>query len=189
MSETKPLVDYDFGLSQLGGNAELLNKMLGKFKGEFREAPQYVKQQMQEGNFDQAKMKVHTTKGITGNLGLLALFECSKTLDAQLKQAIASDDTIAEFESITQATCERIDELISASKNDSGQSDTAKQHKHVDDAKQKLLELLERHEFIDDSLLRDLMGSLNMSDADKTQIVDLIEQLQYEQAASMLNSQ
>jgi HPt (histidine-containing phosphotransfer) domain-containing protein len=176
-----PLVDYEFGLSQLGGNAQLLNKMLGKFKAEFASVPAYIKNKVNEGDLDAAKMKVHTAKGITGNLGLRALFENSKALEAELKQGNSAQALMQEFAELMQASCNEIDICIA------GISTPEQSTPHtIVDAKEKLRKLLSRHEFIDDGLLRDLIASIDMSEDDKKQLIEMIEQLQYEQALAMI---
>ncbi|WP_371192825.1 Hpt domain-containing protein [Glaciecola sp. SC05] len=182
MDEQKPLVDLDFGLSQLGGNAELLNKMLIKFKEQFKDTPAQVTQQLKDGDYDAAKMRIHTAKGITGNLGLRALFDCCKAFDAKLKQRQAAPEILEQFTKLMHDTCLAIDahsQLVAPGA-------AADQANHLEEAKPQLIELLSRHEFIDDGLLRDLVGSIDMSDEEKDVLIDLIEQLQYEKAIMML---
>lgn len=181
MHNNLPLVDYEFGLSQLAGNAQLLNKMLGKFKAEFNDAPTFIKNKVNEGDLDAAKMKVHTVKGITGNLGLRALFESSKALETELKQGNTSEALIQEFAELMQASCDAIDRHIAGT---AIPEQAATQT--IVDAQEKLRELLSRHEFIDDGLLNDLIASIDMSEDDKKQLVEMIEQLQYDQALAMI---
>ena len=182
MPEQPQLVDYEFGLKQLGGNAKLLNKMLGKFKDQFVDSPSYVEQKVKEGDFEQAKMKVHTAKGITGNLGLNALFSCCKALEVELKQASAPPPLMAEFSELMTATIASIDEL-----SENAESVTEARVSEINpNAKEELKELLTRHEFIEDTLLQDLVASLDLSKDEKLKIIDLIEQLQYDQAYAMI---
>lgn len=182
MPEQKPLIDLEFGLSQLGGNAELLDRMLGKFKDQFQDIPSLVTQQLRDGDYESAKLRIHTAKGITGNLGLSALFDCCKLFDAQLKQKQADPDTVLQFEELMRDTCLEIDRLKSGAMPEQ----SLNEHKHIEDAKPQLVALLSRHEFIDDSLLRDLVESIAMKPEEADLLIDMVEQLQYEKAISML---
>jgi HPt (histidine-containing phosphotransfer) domain-containing protein len=181
--QTKPLVDVNFGLSQLGNNNHLLNKMLIKFKHEFEWVPETVRQQIETGDYAQAKMHVHTAKGITGNLGLLALYEYCKSLETQLKQQALTSNALKEFADLMRATCSAID----AHNADFALRGTARPVNHISDAKTQLLALLSTHQFINDKLMHDLLGSLDFSEDQKTTMVALIEQLQYDKAIAMLN--
>ncbi|WP_395342192.1 Hpt domain-containing protein [Ningiella sp. W23] len=179
MQQTLPLVDLSFGLSQLSGNSELLHKMLHKFKAEFADSPTEVREHLANNRHHEAKMRVHTAKGITGNLGLTALFQCCKTLDAQIKHESVDADMVDEFERLMVATCSAISEQHF-------DSEVNANVEYIDGAKVQLETLLKRQEFIDDDLLNNLVGSLDMHDAAKAQFIEYVEKLQYDKAIDML---
>lgn len=183
MQEQKPLVDIQFGLSQLGGNAELLNKMLVKFKDQFEHKAELVSNYLRDGNYDAAKMEIHTAKGITGNLGLTALYQCCKIFDAQLKQKLTDAHTLEEFTRLIDDTCAAID---THSMGLSPKVSTSRPQR-IDNAKPTLMRLLSSREFIDDEKMHSLVSSLELSESNKAQLIELIEQLQYEQAIAILN--
>ncbi|GLR70612.1 Hpt domain-containing protein [Agaribacter marinus] len=181
MDESIPIIDVTFGISQLGGDESLFHRMLFKFSHEFAETPSTVKQAISSNNFEEAKIQVHTTKGISGNLGLAALYECSKVLDKQIKDKAISDATLNEFDTVMQETCEAIEHLDIVESPTADLSGEATQ-----EAFYSLSQKLERHEFIDDAELHTLVSGLALSDDDKTKVVELIEELQYEKALVLL---
>nr|WP_136249823.1 Hpt domain-containing protein [Ningiella ruwaisensis] len=183
MHDRRPLLDLGFGLSQLGGNEKLLMRMLGKFRDEFEHMPSEVKSALDKGDLEDAKIKVHTTKGITGNLGLMALFDVSKELDRQIKAEDIEDETLNAFELTMSQTCEAID------KQDDKEVDTQLHARtHIADAKTQLLDKLARHEFIDDTLLHNLVSSLDISKEQQASLINLVEELQYDEASELVKS-
>lgn len=185
MDKSLPLIDVQFGLSQLGGNQVLFNRMLTKFKQSFSETPESVLQNVDNEQFDEAKIAVHTTKGISGNLGLTALFECSKTLDKQIKDKAIDPDVLNSFSEIMAQTCQAITE------HEANTSEHAEQEvpENNDDTTAVLLEKLQRHEFIDDDELQRLVGGLNLTPEQRIEVINLIEELQYEKAIDIIKGQ
>ncbi|MFC3120321.1 hypothetical protein [Agaribacter flavus] len=184
MDKSSVLIDTNFGLSQLGGNESLYHRMLVKFRHEFSDTPQKVLTAIQNTAFDDAKICVHTTKGIAGNLGLTALYECSKILDKQIKNKELEDSTITSFETLMSETCQAIDALdIQQDKplDLDGESSEA--------ASAQLKQKLERHEFIDDGELQTLVSNLAMSRENKLVLVEMIEELRYEEAIGLIARQ
>ncbi|MGQ8364081.1 Hpt domain-containing protein [Glaciecola sp. 1036] len=181
MFDSEPLIDKTFGLYQLGGNQSLFNRMIGKFRHEFHQFPDLVKELLAQNDYEAAKLKVHTTKGITGNLGLKALFECSKFLDHQIKEKNVSPDIILAFEQIMAATCVAIDQSL-----DGNEAPPSQQRSKCENANQILLQKLKGHEFIDDSELRDLVEGLDINPQDKQSIIDAVEELDYETAIEIV---
>lgn len=181
MQNQAPLIDKDFGLSQLSGNEALLTKMIFKFKVEFSQVPNEVKSLIDEGNIRDAKMKVHTTKGISGNLGLSAIFECSKKLDNELKLQVINDDTLNEFNELMASTCSAIEDM--------GDASTASEQgvPSSSEYKSKLIAKLNAQEFITDSELDDWLPRINVNDAISTEIRTAIDALDYKTALTLIN--
>ncbi len=183
MESNIPLIDKAFGLSQLAGNEALLLKMINKFKTEFATVPEQVKALIKEGKTRDAQIKVHTTKGISGNLGLSAVFQCSKKLDYELKSEIIDDNTLDEFSQLMASTCNAIEEM------DEGNSSTGreKESAHASDKyKTKLINKLNSHEFITESELDDWLPQISVSQAVSADIRNAIDALDYETALSLL---
>ncbi|MEM0909622.1 MAG: hypothetical protein AAGJ37_01530 [Pseudomonadota bacterium] len=183
MESNAPLIDREFGLSQLSGNATLLTKMITKFKVEFSSVPNEVKSLIQEGNIREAKLKVHTTKGISGNLGLSAVFQCSKKLDQELKAEIVNNDTLDEFSNLMVSTCIAIESFDESGKTDSdNQPDTRDNEEY----KSKLIQKLNAHEFVTESELDDWLPHIGAEATTLSTIRDAIDALDYDTALNIL---
>ncbi|MDT0593896.1 Hpt domain-containing protein [Glaciecola petra] len=183
MDVSKNLVDVPFALSQLGGNSDLLQRMLQKFKNEFASVPSDVRSLLDAENIKDAKLKVHTTKGLSGNLGLIALYDCAKIFDQQLKNENIDVSLLDTFEALMKETCDAIDTIDLETNNVAEFSQTQKKHNH----KQIFLERLQRHEFIDDDTLHMYIDSLGLAVDEKTLLFSLVEELQYAKAISIIN--
>jgi HPt (histidine-containing phosphotransfer) domain-containing protein len=179
LQTSKPLLDITFGLSQLSGNAQLLNKMLLRFASEYRDSPQKVEALLESDDYNGAKMLIHTAKGITGNLGLVALFDHCKVLELHIKAQAVDAELVEHYRLLVEDTCAQIHVL---DVDNTG----AKPHQNTN-ANAQLVEMLKRQEFIDQSLVRKLVSDLHLSDSEKQTIIALIEALRYDQALSMLS--
>ncbi len=189
MSETHALVDVEFAITQLGGNSDLLKRMLGKFSAEFDSVPKEVKRLLEVGEIKEAKMKVHTTKGLSGNLGMTALYECSKTLDKKLRDNDVDYDLVESFSVIMTKTCEFIDTIDLAEKEKTPFIESESTNsENVNELKDLFLKRLQGHEFIDDEALHEYVDQLPLSDTRKHELVSLVEELQYEKAIALIKS-
>jgi HPt (histidine-containing phosphotransfer) domain-containing protein len=112
MSTNLPLINYDFALKQLGGNDQLLNKLLGQFVSEYREASQEVINFINSNDLKSTELKVHTVKGISGNLGLQALYDCTCKFDAELKLGKPSEALISKFTDLLSQTCSEVEKHV-----------------------------------------------------------------------------
>jgi signal transduction histidine kinase/DNA-binding response OmpR family regulator/HPt (histidine-containing phosphotransfer) domain-containing protein len=77
--------DVQGALQRLGGRKELYIKLLTRFRPEFGDADDTIRQCLETGDIDTAKRTVHSIKGAAGNIGAMALSEAS----ADLERAIA----------------------------------------------------------------------------------------------------
>jgi HPt (histidine-containing phosphotransfer) domain-containing protein len=179
MSTNLPILNYDFALNQLGGNEALLSKMLGRFVSEFSDVSTEVIALIDENDFDAAKMKVHTVKGIAGNLGLQALYDCSSRFDVLLRVSESNQTICDEFSRLVKDTCIEIQnkDLKDPSKQNLNNSTHS-----LEQSKTELIERLRRNEFIDDETLTNLVAGLKMSETDALNLISLIEELHYPQA-------
>ena len=181
LQPSKPLLDITFGLSQLSGNAQLLNKMLLRFANEYVDSPAKVEALLESGDYAGAKILIHTAKGITGNLGLVALFEYCKVFELHIKAQEVDDELLQNYRHLINGTCEQIHALdLENTAVKTGLETTG-------NASAQLAEMLKRQEFIDESLLNKLVNELHLNDTEKQTIIALIEALHYEQALSMLS--
>lgn len=184
MPQEHPLVDLEFATSQLSGNTDLLFKMLKKFKTEFSAVPMQVTNLIATGDLKGAKLKVHTTKGLSGNLGLMALFNCSKELDQELRAGNVVTQLVEEFTIIMQQTCDHIDSVNTDTKANPTYSNT--ENKVKSDYKDVFIQRLQRNEFIDDDTLHSYIESLNLTSDSKKTLQSMVEELNYDSAVELI---
>ena len=182
MSTNLPILNYDFALNQLGGNEALLNKMLGKFVDEFMQLPSEISVFLHSNDINSAKIKVHTVKGISGNLGLQALFDCATRFDKELREGPSNQSTLLEFTQIVNDTCIEIQNM---------EKQEAPVSKHTatlapEIIKTELIKRLRRNEFIDDDTLSEMVSSLGLSESNSKNLIGLIEDLQYPEAIAII---
>lgn len=182
MSAEQPLINLEFALSQLSGNSDLLFRMLHKFKTEFSKVPTQVRKLVDNSDLKEAKLKVHTTKGLSGNLGLMALYESAKKLDQSLRAGLVDHELIDKFDLIVQQTCDEIDRAELDAPVGTSFTDKTPQ----EDLKSLFIEQLKRNEFIDDETLHKYIDALSMSSEQKQQLQAMVEDLEYDSAVTFI---
>lgn len=189
MSNTQNLVDIEFALSQLSGNSDLLSRMLIKFSDEFNSVPNKVIQALKLNDLQEAKLQVHTTKGLSGNLGLMALYDCSKKLDLQVRAGKVDDALLQSFADIMENTCEYIKNIDIEAKEPqsfSSSDEPIADNFENNTGKHTFLERLKHNEFIDDESLFTYINALSLSEEQKQTLKGLVEELQYTKAIDMI---
>jgi HPt (histidine-containing phosphotransfer) domain-containing protein len=183
MSTNFPILNYEFALNQLGGNEALLNKMLGKFLTEFENISAEIVSFIQANDIKKAKMLVHTVKGISGNIGLQALYDCATRFDTELRTGMPNQAIIDEFSKIIDITNLEIQQM---EQNEAPiiQSKSASLSKAK--CKSELIERLKRSEFIDDDTLFNCVEGLGFPESDAKHLTQLIDELHYPQAIAKI---
>jgi HPt (histidine-containing phosphotransfer) domain-containing protein len=183
MSTYFPILNYEFALNQLGDNEALLSKMLGKFFSEFENVSVEIVGFIEVSDIKSAKMLVHTVKGISGNLGLQALYDCATRFDTELRTGIPNQVIIDEFEKIVEATCLEIKHM---EQNKGPKIQPISSSLSMEKCKSELIERLQKNEFIDDDTLLNYVAGLAFSESETKHLVQLIEGLQYPQAIAKI---
>ena len=183
MSTNLPILNYDFALNQLGGNEALLSKMLGRFVSEFADVSNEVTALIADNDFLNAKMKVHTVKGISGNLGLQALYDCATRFDALLRVSETNQTISDEFSRLVSDTCT---EIQNKDLNVASERNLKDSTHSLEQSKAELIKRLDRNEFIDDETLTNLIAGLGIAEADALNLIQLIEELHYPQAIDLI---
>lgn len=185
MVSQQTLLDMDFAMSQLGGNAEMLSRMLGKFYTEFVDSSALIKELLDQEKISEAKLKVHTIKGLSGNLGLKALYQSSKEFDAQLRDGIVDKQKFSEFSSVMAATCEYLkNQGFKIHTHEVPSTNQSSNNEYLEEFKARL----ERREFIDDDSLNKYIGSLDIDHSTKQTLMNLVEELQYDKALKLIEA-
>jgi HPt (histidine-containing phosphotransfer) domain-containing protein len=99
-------------LSRVMNNGKLLAKLLNKFRtdntGLLDETCGFVA----AGDYEKAKISIHTLKGIAANLAFTELYKQTVELEAQIKNGSANPDTQESAKKCLVETLVRIDEVI-----------------------------------------------------------------------------
>jgi HPt (histidine-containing phosphotransfer) domain-containing protein len=77
--------DSDSVMERLGGNRELLTKLLGKFHANYLNTRAELFDLLDRGEHDDAYRLVHSLKGVSANLGFGKLYRLSISLEGRMK--------------------------------------------------------------------------------------------------------
>ena len=179
MESTSPLIDMEFGISQLSGNRDLYITLLGKFSDEYRELDDKLQAMMARSEFDSAYTLMHTLKGVSANLGLTALHHASKQVEIAIRGNQALPEDYSGFVIILERTLAQIAALSpSAETSDVPHAETS--------AKTALMNALKANEFIPQAQLDSYLKSLNCSEQERQLLTNAIEELDYQEAIAIL---
>ena len=182
MESTSPLIDMEFGITQLSGNRDLYITLLGKFSDEYRELNDKLQAMMARSEFDSAYTLMHTLKGVSANLGLTALHHASKQVEIAIRGNQALPEDYSGFVIILDRTLAQIAALSpSAETSDIPHAETAETS-----AKTALLKALKANEFIPQAQLDSYLKGLNCSEQERQLLTNAIEELDYQEAIAIL---
>jgi len=97
-------LDASTGLRRIGGKFAAYRRQLERFRGRYEEAVVELERRLAEEGIPAAEAYCHALKGVTGNLGALALFDQIARLDEALKQG--QTPTPAALEALRQRLAE-----------------------------------------------------------------------------------
>lgn len=182
------VLDVDFGISQLSGNKALLLTLLRKFADEYRQTEPKLKDLCEALKWEEARVLVHTLKGVAGNLGCNALHLSCKAIEAEIKTAQVFPVGFDGFIDVLNETLSTIDALsneeqLSAAKPAAQQENTASS----DAAKHELMSALKANEFIPPNRLADLLEQTCSDEAQREAIQDAVDELDYGIAIELVN--
>nr|WP_319493752.1 response regulator [uncultured Desulfobacter sp.] len=92
-----PGFDMDSGLRRVGGNRELYRKLLVKVHQDYADATVKLHDLIKKNKMEEARLFVHSIKGVAGNLGADALQSASLEVEMRLKKGAAPDDALLEI--------------------------------------------------------------------------------------------
>ena len=185
MDQSATIIDIDFGISQLSGNKTLLLTLLNKFSDEYRSLDDSLQILMAQGEFDNAYSLLHTIKGVSGNLGLFALHEASKPIEACIRNEKRLPDNYADFISLLNDTLSAIASLsnsVSEPETSIEEDNAIAQHAH-----DQLMSALKASEFISQSALDEWLEALNLPSDERQVIESAIDELEYDVAIAQLS--
>lgn len=81
-------IDVATALRRLGGNEDLLKKLVFQFCNIFKNAPQDIQHHFSNLDKESALMLVHSIRGASGNIGAVALYNAATELEMSLSKGI-----------------------------------------------------------------------------------------------------
>jgi HPt (histidine-containing phosphotransfer) domain-containing protein len=183
MNNSAPLIDFDFGIKQLSGNKALLFKLLNKFADEYQSVPTQIEQMFADGDYEQARVLIHTIKGAAGNLGCTAIFQSSRLLEEKLRDS-ASKPAI--FDQYCQLLNNTIVEIRGADMESAPPTTPSENVASAENSKTRLIAALENNEFIPDQKLQEMLSAAVADLAIQELITQAINELDYAQALQLI---
>ncbi len=86
LPERLPGIDLDSVLKRVRGDEGLLRSMLIHFRDSYEDAGERIREALEAGKRSEAKLLVHSIKGVSGNLSAGELHGATRALDLALKQ-------------------------------------------------------------------------------------------------------
>ncbi len=106
--------DLEALLDKLGGNQELMVKMLLSFRQDNPRTIAEIASNLEKGEMDSAEGLLHTLKGVAGFLCANELFEASELFDANLKQHQYQPAMLAEWLAVNERAMAAISRIVGA---------------------------------------------------------------------------
>jgi signal transduction histidine kinase/DNA-binding NarL/FixJ family response regulator len=107
-----PEFDLEMLLDKLGGNQELMVKMLLSFRQDNPKTTEEIASSLMRGDINAAEGLLHTLKGIAGFLCAIELFKASEDFDAALKAGRYSPEMLDEWLKVSQKAMAAISKIV-----------------------------------------------------------------------------
>lgn len=89
-----PVKDRQAAIKNLGGMVWLYDKHLSKFRDTYENSPETVHNLLLQGHTDDARILIHSVKGLAGTLGLVQLYYAASLLERAI---ISSDPSLHNY--------------------------------------------------------------------------------------------
>ncbi len=103
-------IDVQTGVMRVGGSIQRYKELLVKFSDNQRDAGDRILKAMEAGDREEAIRGAHTLKGVSGNIGAMALHEKAQALEAALKRDDPArwPDALAAMTMSLEQTCQTL---------------------------------------------------------------------------------
>jgi HPt (histidine-containing phosphotransfer) domain-containing protein len=105
-------INIDEGLKRVINNGKLFAKLLNKFKTENAYFLDETLGYVDAGDFEKAKVSIHTLKGVAANLALTELYKQTLETETQIKAGAVTEETRESIKKCLAETLMVIDEVI-----------------------------------------------------------------------------
>jgi HPt (histidine-containing phosphotransfer) domain-containing protein len=187
----------DGARKMLGGNDGLLRKLLEDFRKKYLDYGTQIGEALEAGDHDLAKRTAHSLKGVSGNIRATEVFAAAKALDDLLRESPESDDVPPQLSKLNDelaAIGRSLDDAFgrTSTDKDNNKTDTVlRPAEKITDpvireksAKMiaELQNALERGDVSAETILQDLIQTIDKEYDDLTELSRLVEDLEYESA-------
>ncbi len=112
-------IDIKSGLAQVLGNFSLYCELLENFRDNYIDYPEKIKLDLKNNSFQAALLKIHTIKGVSGNLGMEKLFTLCSLFETTLRNEEKSKypTFLVQFTTEVNQNCSFLSEWLKKYKN------------------------------------------------------------------------
>ncbi len=183
MDSSYAIINKDFGTKQLSGNEAMYKRLLQRFVDEYQDSEQKLAEFKQLNNHEAMQIHVHTIKGVSGNLGLDQLHQIAKVVDSQLKEMASADIELQDLIAAINVSLSHISEYVN-------EGDTSSDNASAPSSPitQEFIEALKQQRFISDEMLERFFAQATLSEQQRQAVSDAIDDLDYAQALTLINS-
>ncbi|GHU02032.1 hypothetical protein FACS1894147_03050 [Spirochaetia bacterium] len=103
-------IDWDDGIKRVMGNTGLYTKLLARFKTDITLGELFAA--LEAGDYEKARMAVHTVKGVAANLSLIALYRQALDLETQIKGKSVAPGAFETLRTCFTETLANIDRVV-----------------------------------------------------------------------------
>ncbi|MEQ5807144.1 Hpt domain-containing protein [Alteromonas sp. NFXS44] len=114
MDSAEKIINLEFGLSQLSGNKTLFLRLLQKFADEYQHASDKLQTLLDNCDWQEARVYIHTIKGVSSNLGINQLHLTCKEAENELK---AQESVPASLPALKQTVVVTLDAIATLQAN------------------------------------------------------------------------
>ncbi len=177
------LIDVEGGLSRVGGNKSLFEKLITKFKDAGIKHYTDIQAEVDKGDWETATRVAHTLKGVAGNLGITGVFEAAKLVEFECKQEDLKEDSYR----ILQVEVDKVlDDLAQmAPEKETTDEETLVQIGDIQDKLNQLKDLLEDDDAEAKTII-DEIGSVDGFQKEFREMKEFVEAYDFDEALEIL---
>jgi len=123
-------IDVTTGLSRVAGKKDVYIRLLQRFAVNYSGIPEDIELMVKENRYDELARYVHTFAGVSGNLGMDAIYHDAQRISTQLKQIVGGRPVTEEFKASIMALPARVLKQVNLI-NNSMRSMPVKQTKRI----------------------------------------------------------
>ncbi len=178
------LIDVEGGLSRVGGNKSLFEKLITKFKDAGIKHYTDIQAEVDKGDWETATRVAHTLKGVAGNLGITGVFETAKAVEAECKEESLQNTSFEHLKASVDEALKDLEKLVTQQVRDDTM--TSRSLEDVQGQLSQLKLLLEDDDPGARAIL-DQIGTIDGYEKEMTFIKKSIEEYNFEEALSTLS--